>query len=284
MPPSSKQAPLRRCRYRSVCTELRRLLRLGGVSKSAILACPTTAAPAALCNSFAANARSLYYSLPGEHADEVLSFLGKVLGQKEPLLLPEFYNTNRSYDFRCPELQLKMYQPCRLKQCPFQIPNPALGNCLMNYLTEQERSSLNFKELTALLKEPTGVLRSRINTGLRKLRVGALHDQIRQRRETGLFHRIPNMTTICAVCERQIDSDSGITRTHRRYCSQTCYDYKPPQILALEDEYGLPIDRLLRLCSASFGSISKISPLLHLTQSSLPALFARYGITCPPQN
>lgn len=278
--PRSRRLP---CRYRPACTELRRLLRIGGVHKSAVLGCPSTLALAPPCDSFVANARSLYYSLPGEHAPEVLTFFNQVLGKKEPLLLPEF-SASRRNDFHCPELQITMYQPCRIKHCPFLTPNPLQGNCIMNYLTKQECSSLSYKELSILLKEQTGSIRSQVNTGMRKLSIGALRDQILQRRETGLFHRISGTTTTCTVCEKRIDPGTGLTKSRRYYCSQTCCDYKPPQVLALEDEYGLPIDRLLKLCSASFSSASKISPLLHLTQNSLSALYTRYGLTPPPQN
>lgn len=203
------------------------------------------------------------------------------MGKKEPLLLPEFSVRQKQNDFYCPELRITMHQPCRVKSCPFLTPSPYLGNCIVNYLTKQERSSLNYNELTFLLNEPTADLRSKVNQGLKKLRVGALRDQIKKNREVGLVHLVAPQRYVCSVCERRPEDKAGFIRAKWYYCSDTCYNYKPPAVLSLEAEYGLPIEKLLKVCLENFSSAAIIAPLLHTTQPALPALFARYGLDAP---
>jgi len=227
------------------------------------------------------NIKLLYYNLPSEHSKEVLEFV-QLLFKPEPVLNITFDPAaSKKNEFYCPELNVLMSQPCAIEACPFYTANDWVGNCIINYVTKQEKTVLGYNELTFLLNENTASVRAQLGTLIKKLRSGALKDRIIKNQETGLFYRLRDKG-ICPVCETSIvDRSKAVSKKRVVYCSSLCATYKPPFVLALEDEFNLSIEKILTLCKAHFTSLSIIASLLRTTQATVKHLYKKYLLPLP---
>lgn len=224
------------------------------------------------CPALLKNLLLLYNHLPSEQSGDVLEFLSYAFGESYIFydgFHPRYLARN---SFHCPELGITMYQPCGVTSCSFYTAGRQWsGNCILLYLVKQsdekqdkKRTALSYNELTILLDAPTSDLRKALNSALRKLRQSVLKTHIEQENKSDRQYRILS-SSVCPVCEKLI-YDSGVIKRGIAYCSDTCYAFKPPPILRVEQDFGLPIKSILQSCVDNFSSLNLMCDSIGLSK------------------
>ena len=214
------------------------------------------------CPGLLKNLLLLYNHLPSEQSSDVLEFLSYAFDESyifHDNFHPRYLAKN---SFHCPELGITMYQPCGVTSCSFHAAQrPWSGNCILLYLVKQsdenqdkKRTALSYNELTILLDTPTSDLRKALNNALRKLRQSVLKNHIEQENKTDRQYRLLS-SSVCPVCEKSI-FDDGVIKRGVAYCSEICCAFKPPIILRVEQDFGLPIQHILQFCVDNFSSFN----------------------------
>jgi len=163
-------------------------------------------------------------------------------------------------EFMCPTLREVISIPCALEKCRFHIDYPWAANCLLAYLHQQEVESLSADEIAYLYQFPVDHIKNVIDQSIAALRYNALDVQARQ--EESLKRRFRQFPTqrVCCVCESEIDEELPkalrIDSIPAGYCSKECREEKPPRLVELEVEKGLPIEKILDWTFRRYKSLS----------------------------
>ena len=228
------------------------------------------------CPNLLDNSREIFNSLTPEHPEPVMDLLQEMSDGKLPISSNQ--EVLKEEPFRCPELGVDIYQPCKVRTCTFNVEHSWTRNCLIYYRVYKERTKLTIEELELLLKRPRAEISKILKSTMKKLRNAALKETISQDSEDTIVRLEP--PDICVVCESAVEKP--FRRTIRYvYCGDQCYLYKPPFIIDLEKEFNLPIVRLLNVCVNTFRSPKAIAQALSLTPSKLTVLCKRYGVLLP---
>jgi hypothetical protein len=270
--------------YSPLSAELRRLLKKENVPDDQIAECPPLKPEDCPCPSLIHNVKLLYHLMPTERSEEVLTLIYELFGSApviQDTFQPKYYATQ---NFFCPELGIQMYQPCSVTSCQFHTPNDWVKNCAIVYFTKHGKGTLSYNELTFILNMPLSALRPRLNASLKKLRSGALKNDIQREGSNGLFSRVFH-ERVCPVCENFVPRGSAtkVVKKKITYCSQACFDFKPPAILAVESEFSMVIERLLTFCASNFATVNLMSNALGLSRQLFTAYCKRYRIPLPEQ-
>jgi len=270
----------RKCVSYPVCKDLRALLKKFGVPRDTV---QTNCAPEEEwpCHFLVDNARLLYESILPENSEEALEFISKLFLKQEHLIDENFKRTASEPPFYCPELELDVYQPCKVSSCSFHTHNPWTLNCILFYRLRQGRDALNLNELSFLLSQDVSVLRSQLNKSFRQLSQGALKETIdRETREERITRLNPQH--VCVVCERRIENKRKLVKKSGfHYCSQECANLKPPPIIKLEQEFKLPIDKILHLCVEKFSNVKYMCSALGVSASAFEAWCQKHQVKIP---
>jgi len=169
--------------------------------------------------------------------------------------------------FRCPVISADISIPCALNQCRYHIDYPWFGNCLLAYLHDQEIEQLSVDEVAFLYQRPVEEIKQLIeeSTGLmrsRALEVDATGDSSLTRQ----FRYFPT-DLVCCVCESEVDPRETarslkIDSAGMIYCSKECRDERPPRIIELEVEKGIPINRILDWTFRRYRSLTLVEQAL----------------------
>lgn len=162
--------------------------------------------------------------------------------------------------FCCSVTGTTLRTACQLQACRYHIDYEWSANCLLAYMHQQKVDALSIDEVSFLYRIPSERVKQKIDEATTRLRSGAL-DQQREDDDslTRKFRYLPG-TRLCCVCESLID-DESVPRSLQvdrigAYCSKDCRDEKPPRIVELEAEKGLPIERILEWTFRRYRSLS----------------------------
>jgi len=266
------------CLSRDTCTRIIDMLLEAGVQDVDVsTVCESDAWP---CSSMYQNALLLFNSISADNYYDVLEFISKLFTNKRVLLGKEFdpYSTDPSPTFHCPEIDIDLYQPCSVDSCSFFTNNPWTKNCILNYRLRHERETLSLNELSFLLGRDVGSLRADINKALKGLSHGALKELIASENFDDMVTRI-KVDRVCVVCERRIPERTRIiNKSGLVYCSQECYKDKPPTVIRIEEDFSLPIAKVLDLCSQRFSNIRNMCSAVGVGQAVFIDMCDRYGV------
>ena len=234
----------------------------------------------------------LYTSQPSENSEKLLEILVPLFEETHlfnTTFHPKLLARNSYF---CPELKITMYQPCGLESCIFYSPAKNwCNNCILDYMgkqhdeddekrqTKQKQTSLSYNELTILMGIPTTDLRKNLTSALLKMRQEILKIQITEENLEGRQYRILS-SSVCPVCEKTLTEDF-ITCKGIAYCSSVCSAFKPPHVLKTEQDFGLPIEKILQRCLTNFSSLNTISTSLGLERDQLERLCTTYNLSLP---
>jgi len=270
----------RGCPSYSVCKELRRKLRKFGVSKEEVRSGCDSEAPWP-CSQMIENARLLYEAVSPSNAQEVLEFIEPMFATRQQLVSDRFAEDHREEPFQCPELNIDMFQPCTATSCAFYTNNPWTKNCILYYRVRHGRETLNLNELSFLLGREVSVLRASLNRTSKKLSHWAFKETIEREHLNEMVTRI-TPENVCVVCERKTEGKRKMLRKGGfHYCNRACVRKKPPQIIRLEQEFSLPIKRLLTLCVERFSSTKTMCAALGMGHTVFLSWCNRYGVLIP---
>ena len=234
------------------------------------------------CRYLVQNAQSLYDAVSPDNSADVLEFVSLLFARPEQMLSPRFEQSAQRSPFRCPELDIDMYQPCEVTSCAFYTDNSWTMNCILFYRLQQGKEVLSLNELSFLLGRDVGSLRANLNKAFRSLGEAALKETISREHTEELMDRV-YPENVCAVCEKRMDSVRAMTvRAQFYYCSPECADLKPPQILRLEQNFLLPFNRLLEICVARFSTVKHMCSALGVGPAVFMDWCAQFDVEIPP--
>ena len=228
------------------------------------------------CPNLLDNVREVYHALSPHQSEPIEELLSALVDKKLPISSPK--DVLKEEPFPCPELQVEVYQPCRVRSCVYNVDHPWTRNCIFYYRTYKETTKLTIEELGLLLRRNKAEVSKILKTTMRKLRQAALKETIQQESEDTIVRIDP--PNICVVCESEVETPIKRTMLYV-YCSDACFLYKPPFVINLEKEFNLPIVRLLKVCSSTFRSHKAIAHALSVTPAKLTSLYQRYNIDLP---
>ena len=229
------------------------------------------------CPNLISNSREIFDTLTPDQVTPIFELLQELSPNKLPIRSSKSLLTEEP--FPCPEIGISIYQPCQVKSCAFFTDHSWTRNCLLYYRVHQEVSQLSVSELAFLLKRSVGTIRKSLSSTMKLVRKAALKETISHQPEP-VLPLSTESRDICIVC------GSPIEKTFRRtvkypYCGDACYLFKPPFMVSLEKEFGLPVERLLHVCINNFRSTKSISQALGITASKLAHISRRCLVTLP---
>lgn len=266
------------CHLISVCGQIRSLLeRIGAAHAEIDVSCY----PPAPCDGVFANLELLASRIEPENARIVLDFFRGAIGDLPVLKSPAARRAAKKPPFYCPEIEISIYQPCRVSSCAFHTgldrddPQEWIRNCILNYRVTQQSDSLEIRELSFLDGKTSNQLRSSINAGLAQLRQAAL--LVKTEKEGAEIVETPE--DACSVCWGSLDTE-GPYRVSSGfiYCSEECYDRKRPETLDVEQRFGLAASRVLDIGATSFASVRNMAHALGVTSVQLRELCEQHDI------
>jgi hypothetical protein len=134
---------------------------------------------------------------------------------------------------------------------------------------QQRIDSLSIDEISFLYRIPSEKVKEAIDAATAMLRSQAL--DVQQEHDDYLARKFRYLADarLCCVCESFIDEDPlprnlVIESIRAHYCSKDCRDQKPPRIIELEVEKGLPIERILEWTFRRYRSLSLAEQALQM--------------------
>lgn len=238
------------------------------------------------CYEFPANLRLLGDTVNSESADAIIEFVEDLFEGH----LEELYDAPRSINneppFRCPEIDVDIYQPCNVSSCSFHTDQvPWSRNCILHYLARHdcyvERAGpvLTNHDLSILVGASPTSVRSAISKATARMRQGALKEEIQKEPDAAMVTRL-GVDNVCAVCEKPF-TKPYVVKEGIQYCSAACREAKPPVEIRIEKEFALPIVRILELCTQRFATVPVMANAVAVSQTVFRNLCTKYKIEYP---
>lgn len=228
-----------------------------------------------ICPSVFENAHQMDFQLNIDNIAAVEKFLldryGELPIEKSPAVARQIFNQN---PFVCPEIDVEIRQPCQVKSCAYWTDHAWTRNCILFYRVDQHRDSLDTKDLTFLLGSSSSEIRKKTNRAITELRRWALHHKTTQQEDAEA--PMAPQDDGCVVCGEIIPKP--ILKNGFHYCSPKCFETKPPVDFRIEQEFQLPVGRVLEICIDSFASRRPICHALSVTTKQLTQLCGRYAV------
>lgn len=267
------------CQLESACISLRSLLQDIGTARDEI---DFDCFPPAPCDSVFSNLTYLAGRITPENAVYVSRFLRATLGKLPVDQAAGATSFLSKAPFKCPELNVHVYQPCRVSTCAFNTSFerdnalPWTRNCILNYRVLQQRDELELRELAFLYDRSAHSLRTEVNSVLASLRNIALTDAA-EKEGGGTRQDVPE--DVCSVCWGSIDGE-GPFRVARGfvYCSEECFGWKSPITLSVERRFGLPAKRVLEISVGSFSTPRHVAHALGVNGAQLRELCSAHDV------
>ena len=271
-----------KCDLKSSCTEFYRLRRRLGNNGA-----PPKCRDDRPCRRAFDDVRAVIRDLNVDNVTTVTQSIRKICGGVLPV---EQTRQARNFIFReepfyCPEIDVEVRQPCRVRSCAYWTDNSWTRNCIWFYRLSWHRESLENKELTFLLDCPPASLVKRTHAIVTKMRRHALknaaavvRDTIVDSAEEPPEEESTEDSIYCVGCGAVIDPDAQSYRKQGYiYCSAECVELKPPVEIRIEEELRLPIERVLKICIDSFASKRPMCHALNITSRQLIQICAHHG-------
>jgi hypothetical protein len=260
-----------KCRIRHRCRTISRLLRrLDPDAVSELQQCDAKAP----CQQAVDTALMVHHHINPENAELVGAAIQKIFDGK----LPIDQTTNslvvlQKPPFMCPEIGLEIRQPCSVQSCSFWTDKSWTRNCILYYMHERDRDSLDLKEMTILLGDATGSIRKRLNDLVVQVRRNAMMLKTQQAAQD----MVEPENSACATCGVEI-SGTPVLHGDVLYCSETCAPVRSSVELQLEADFHLPAARVLAICMSNFFGLRHICHALNITTKQFQRLCADHEI------
>lgn len=262
------------CKLKRTCSQLRTLLRRLDVDEAVVAQTCDGTKP---CPSAFDNALLVTQHLNIDNASLVTSFLKKQHGGTLPID-DTITTAKQIFDkrpFACPELGVEIRQPCSVESCSYWTNHQWTRNCILHYRVDQGRIGLDVKELSFLFHQTIPELRKHLNGVLAEMRRWALLGKTSQVDAEALPEAAP--LDSCVVCANVLQK-GAILKHGFQYCGRACFDKRPPVDLRIEQEFQLPVQRVVQICIDSFASRRPMCHALDCTTKQLDDLCTRHAI------
>jgi hypothetical protein len=172
--------------------------------------------------------------------------------------------------FRCPVIRETICAPCSLEQCAYHIDYPFAANCVLAYMHQQGVDALSADEIAYLYQRPVEDVKKLIDSATQVLRAKAIEVESHDDEALQAQFRYLQTDQVCCVCESAIEDWPNVprafwvTNTGLAYCSKECRDEKPPRLIELELERGIPIGKILDWTFSNYRSVSLAEQSLNM--------------------
>ena len=170
--------------------------------------------------------------------------------------------------FRCSVTDTTLRADCQLRACRYHVDYEWSANCLLAYMHQQNVESLSIDEISFLYRVRSDIVKQKLDEATVALRSQALDVQATSDQALSRRFRYLVGARLCVVCESLLDDDP-VPRNLQidnvgTYCSKDCREQKPPRIIELEVEKGLPIQQILEWTFRRYKSLSLAEQALQM--------------------
>jgi hypothetical protein len=183
---------------------------------------------------------------------------------------------------QCRVLGVQLLAPCLYRQCSYWGNYPSLFNCVQAYLGHREAHNLSIAEMAVFSGYSRVMVHNLFTRALTKLR-DAAHADLRDESFDQAMQVI-RIDGVCIVCGQQTELAPGVIGSHEHaytYCSFACWARKRPQLLALEERFGVLAIEVIASLSTRFTGLGEAATCLNLTAAELEALLRAEAPTHP---
>ncbi len=276
--PTNKSS--QQCPSYLACNDLRELLHLVGAPKENVdWNCPIGASWP--CQGMVENARLLYSEISPQNSEQALHYISTLFATPEKMVSWNFEKLSKIPPFRCPELGIDIYQPCKVSSCTFHTDNHWTRNCILFYRLKQDRDVLNINELAFLLNRDVGSLRTQLNKAFRFLGQAALQETI-ERDYLDQQVELPKRSLFCGACGKKVGTGrKAVRKSGFVYCNRDCAQERPPAVLKVERIFAVPLEELLEICLHRFSSVRNMCAALGISQPIFWEWCQKYSVEVP---
>lgn len=182
--------------------------------------------------------------------------------------------------FRCSVTGTTLRTDCQLTSCRYHVDYCWSANCLLAYMHQQRIASLSIDEISFLYRVPSERVKQVIEEATQTLRGHAL--DVEAERSSYLSRQFNYLLTdrLCCVCESTVDETVPRNMTVESlglvYCGKDCRDEKPPRVIELEVDKGIPIERILEWTFRRYRSLSLAEQALQMPRWLMYEAARRY--------
>jgi len=174
---------------------------------------------------------------------------------------------------QCRVLGLQLLAPCQYQQCSYWGNYPSMFNCIQAYLSHREAHNLSVAEMAVFSGYSRVMVHNLFTRALAKLR-DAAHADLRDESFDPSV-QVVRIDGVCIVCGSQTDLPPGTIGREPHdytYCSFTCWAHKRPQLLALEEHFGVTATDVINSLSTRFTNLAEAATCLNLPPAELERL------------
>lgn len=174
---------------------------------------------------------------------------------------------------QCRALGIQLTAACQYRQCSYWGNYPSLFNCIQAYMGHREAHSLSIAEMAVFSGYSRVLVHNLFTRALTKLRDAAHYDLRDESFDQSV--QVVRIDGVCIVCGAQTNLPPGAIGSSEHaytYCSFACWAKKRPQLLALEERFGVTAVEVLNSLSARFSDLEEAATCLNLTPAELELL------------
>ena len=170
----------------------------------------------------------------------------------------------------CAVLGTQITAPCNNQHCSYWGDYPSRFNCISAYLLHRANHNLSIAEMAVFSGFSRVYVNNIFNQALQKLRQAA-HTDLRDE-SFDPTNQVIHVPGVCVVCGSQTDIQPGFIGSFDHpftYCSLPCWASRRPQIMAMEERFGVSIGEILAHLAKRFSSMEEAASCLNLNVDEL---------------
>lgn len=188
-------------------------------------------------------------------------------------------STRSNTNVICPVHEQEVILPCSLENCAFFTQYPGVHNCALVYMIKHGLTSLSVVDISVLTKIAQRSIVGDLQAAMSIMRNSFVDSNVNVELEPS-FITITNKP-ICIVCDKSVNLHNCQKHFIGNnefvvYCSDLCYNHKPPSVVHLEKKSKAHIGDILQWAVRRYSTLSTLEQALGLRRSLLRKLLQRY--------
>jgi hypothetical protein len=179
----------------------------------------------------------------------------------------ELSRPQRKYHVVCPHTSAEVVIPCSLQDCRYFVDYLWSKNCILSYLAEHGKDSLNEEEIAFLHKIPLDEVKRTIRKATALLRKQIILEQLQENRAPS-FEFIPGFCVNCQAKLEEVINDLALDGNYG-YCSLECKGELSPPVWKLEHKLKFPFREIFFTAASIFPSISILEDTFEIPRGTL---------------
>jgi len=212
--------------------------------------------------------------------EDIKEFLDSTDPTLYDMIVKAYSNEKETEDVKkchswCSRLNIEVSKKCNLDYCEYHVNWLPSNNCILGYLNNFEKESLNFNEISYLLNIKYKEVLKIYNNALSKVQKNpemflALSKNKEEKKYYKKFEFVQT-NTVCCVCESRIPKGKSylqIPKIGLAYCSQECKDEKPINDIIIEYKQGIESKDYINLIDKVYNKSTKKKILAYIKRKN----------------